>query len=184
VKGESTGVVDRTERPVLSGILALVGVGLAVGLILGLGALVVARMAGVGGGEDGSGASSERSMYLPPPEKTEEPSSLPRQDGGGQPGGEKSSDAADTVITLTSGQPNVAPMQQIDLRGSYPGGDGAILRVQRFQGGSWVEFPVTASVSGGSFSTYVQTGQGGVNRFRVYDADAREASNAVKVRVG
>ena len=75
-------------------------------------------------------------------------------------------------------------MQQIDLTGSYPGGDGAIVQVQRRQGGTWVDFPVTASVSGGTFATYVQTGQTGVNRFRVIDSDSREVSNEVTVRVG
>ena len=52
-------------------------------------------------------------------------------------------------------------MEQIDLTGVYPGGEGAILQVQRFEGGKWEDFPVTASVSNETFSTYVQTSQTG-----------------------
>ena len=75
-------------------------------------------------------------------------------------------------------------MQQIDLTGVYPGGEGAILQVQRFTNGAWTDFPVTASVSNQTFSTYVQTSQAGVNRFRVVDTDTKLESNEVKVTVG
>jgi hypothetical protein len=75
-------------------------------------------------------------------------------------------------------------MEQIDLSGVYPGGEGAILQVQRFVAGGWQDFPVTASVSNETFSTYVQTSQTGVNRFRVVDTDTRLESNEVKVTIG
>jgi hypothetical protein len=75
-------------------------------------------------------------------------------------------------------------MQQIDLTGVYPGGEGAILRVQRFESGQWQDFPVTASVSNQTFSMYVQTSRPGVNKFRVIDTDSQLASNAVRVTVG
>ena len=75
-------------------------------------------------------------------------------------------------------------MQQIDLSGSYPGGDGAILQVQRFEGGSWVDFPVTMSVTGDSFDTFILTGHTGVNRIRVIDTTNGDKSNEIKVTVG
>ncbi len=56
--------------------------------------------------------------------------------------------------------------------------------MQRFDGGSWQDFPVTASVSNETFATYVQTGQLGVNRFRVVDISSGEESNEVRVTVG
>jgi hypothetical protein len=55
--------------------------------------------------------------------------------------------------------------------------------VQRFEGGKWEDFPVTASVSNETFSTYIQTSQAGVNRFRVVDTDSRKASNEVRVKI-
>ena len=46
--------------------------------------------------------------------------------------------------------------ERVDLSGVYPRGEGATLQVQRFEGG-WTDFPVTASVSGGTFRTYIYT---------------------------
>ena len=74
-------------------------------------------------------------------------------------------------------------MQQIDLTGTYQSGEGAILQVQRFEDGTWSDFPVTMSVSGGTFATYVQTGRTGENKFRVVDTDADVVSNEVTVTV-
>ena len=75
-------------------------------------------------------------------------------------------------------------MQQIDLTGAYPGGEGAILQVQRFENGAWSDFPVTMSVSGGTFATFVQTAQVGPNKFRVVDTDSGVMSNEVRVTIG
>ena len=79
---------------------------------------------------------------------------------------------------------SVSPMEQIDLTGTYPTGEGAVLQVQRFVGGAWQDFPVTVVVSNRTFSTYVQTSQVGMNRFRVVDTDNGTASNVVRVQVG
>jgi hypothetical protein len=75
-------------------------------------------------------------------------------------------------------------MERIDLTGTYPGGEGAILQVERYIDGAWSDFSVTAAVSNETFSTYVQTGQTGVNKFRVRDTDTGKLSNAVTVTVG
>ena len=78
----------------------------------------------------------------------------------------------------------VAPMERLDLTGVYAGGEGAILRVERFASGSWQDFGVTVSVSDETFSTYIQTGVAGVNRFRVVDTDSDLESNEVRVTIG
>ena len=75
-------------------------------------------------------------------------------------------------------------MGRIDLTGTYPGGEGAVLNVQKFSNGSWQDFyGISASVTDGSFSTYIQTGTPGVNRFRMIDSDSRRTSNQVKVTI-
>ena len=75
-------------------------------------------------------------------------------------------------------------MGRIDLTGTYPGGEGAVLNVQKFSNGSWQDFySISASVTNGSFSTYIQTGTPGMNRFRVIDSDTQRASNQVKVHI-
>lgn len=185
---------DRDGRPVLSGLVALVGVTLAVGLVLGGSVLFGARMLGLDGDSGSSDAAAERSMYLPKPSRTtapsgplitlapgETPSSAPSQTPSEKPSKSRS---PKTQISLSAAQNVVAPMEQIDLSGVYPGGEGAILQVQRFVAGGWQDFPVTASVSDETFSTYVQTSQTGVNRFRVVDTDTGRESNEVKVTIG
>ncbi|HEU5107899.1 MAG TPA: hypothetical protein VFT95_05025 [Micromonosporaceae bacterium] len=188
-----TDPLQETDHPVAYGLLALVGVGVVVGLILGLGALAGAKVVGVGG-ESAEGASGgEASMYLPKPEKTQ-PATGPEITL--QPGQESSTNTAPSetetakdkkpkkVISLSAAQTQVAPMEQIDLSGTYPGGEGAILQVQRFENGQWTDFPASpVSVSDQTFSTYVLTGIPGQQRFRMIDTGSGKTSNEVKVTV-
>lgn len=183
----------RTERPVAYGLLALVGVGVVVGLVLGLAALGGAQVLGLDGAEQTSGGGGEETMYLPKPEKTKPadgpsvtlaPGDEPAPSADDSPSEEETTEKESKAISLQAGQTRVAPMEQIDLTGVYPTGEGAILQVQRFENGSWQDFPVTVSVGDQTFSTYVQTSQSGVNRFRVVDTDTGKASNEVAVRIG
>jgi len=185
----------RREHPVAYGLLALVGVGVVVGLVLGLAALGGARVLGVDDAEQtGSGGGGEATMYLPKPEKTKPadgPSVTLAPGEEAPPSAEDSATESETTkkkktkaISLQAGQTEVAAMEQIDLTGVYPSGEGAILQVQRFENGSWQDFPVTVSVGDQTFSTYVQTSQAGVNRFRVVDTDTGKPSNEVRVRIG
>ena len=190
---ESEGV----GRPVLTGLLALVGVALVVGLIVGLAALVGTRMLGLGDETASAETTGDQSMYLPKPEKTTAASGplitlAPDSSGDGsdQPSGDetkkqkKEKEEAEQQISLSASQTQVSSMEQIDLTGVYPGGEGAVLQVQRFSSGSWSDFPVTVSVSNETFATYVQSSQAGVNRFRVVDTDTELVSNEVRVTIG
>lgn len=183
------------ERPVLAGLLALGGVALVVGLLAGVGVLVVTSSLGLG--DDDASASDAATtggatMVLPDPTDTIRPtgpqitlSGVPVPTSTASPTSRPSrSRTPDDEIVLEVSPAQVAPMQQINLTGSYPSGDGAILQVQRFENGSWNDFPVTVAVSGGGYRTYVMTGQSGENRFRVRDSDSGEASNPVTVTVG
>ncbi len=180
-------------RPVLIGLGALVAVSLLVGGVISVLALGVADVAGVGGDDSAaSGPTVEPSMYVPTPtpspEPTESPDPEPTQAGTGEETTEPSEpkttkEAAQRRISLSASPSQVSSMQRIDLTGHYPGGDGATLQVQRQEGG-WSDFPVDASVTGSTFSTYVQTGRSGQNRFRVVDQATGRVSNPVSVRVG
>ena len=178
---EPAPVIDTEKRPVLSGILALATVAIVVGVLGGLAILVGVKGLGVGG-DGGSGSSSSSSsggLYLPKPSDTPSvpattaPSESPTQ-----------SEAPTVGITLTASQVTVSPMQQIDLTGTYPTGEGAILQVQRLENDEWSDFPVTMSVSGSTFATYVQTSRPGPNKFRVIDTDTQKTSNEITVTVG
>ncbi len=174
----------------MAGLVALVAVALVIGGIVGTGALVVTRSLGLDGSTAvDSGASEQATLYLPDPTDTETtPDALITLSGRPNAKPKKPNKSREPEpqpdIALSVTQTEVAPMERIDLTGVYPQGEGAILRVQRFENGSWSDFPVTASVSGGSFSTYIQTGQGGQNRFRMIDTDNGTVSNEVRVKIG
>ncbi|HEU5037541.1 MAG TPA: hypothetical protein VFT70_11085 [Nocardioides sp.] len=182
------------EHPILAGLGALVGVALVVGLILGLVVIAGTRVLGLGGGSDEGSASSGRTMYLPRPEKTPTASgpqiTLAPGEESSSPASDKPSDkptkseSPRKEISLSASTTQAAPMEQFNLAGVYPGGEGAILTVQRFQSGAWQEFPATGSVSGEAFQIPVQTSQPGVNRFRVVDSDSGLQSNEIRVTIG
>lgn len=187
--------LESQEHPVAHGLLALLGVGLAVGLILGIGALAGARMLGIDHPQGSTDPGGEASMYLPKPEPTTDSGEplitlapdqrAEEQSPEAEPEESESPTKQAKVISLSASQTEVAPMEQIDLTGVYPGGEGAILQVEIFTGGAWSDFAqVTASVSNETFATYVQTGQVGQQRFRVVDTSTGKASNPVRVTVG
>lgn len=176
--------MDTENRPVLTGLVALVGVAVTIGLLGGLAVLVGVKATGIGqtssAGDDG-GASATFSLPRPSDTGTASATLDPVEP---DPGTETSSEAPAEGISLSADQQTVAPMQQIDLTGTYQSGEGAILQVQRFENGTWTDFPVTMSVSGGTFATYVQTSRTGPNKFRVVDTDSDVVSNEITVTVG
>lgn len=186
---------DKPGNPVLSGLVALLAVSLAVGLILGGVALVGTRLLGIGGDSSAStGASEKESAIIPRPSRTEadgpqftlhteDPEATETEEVEVEPS-ETKTRKADKAITLQAGQTAVGNFERIDLTGLYPGGEGAILQVQRFENGQWTDFDATVSVSGGQFTTYVQSAQTGVNKFRVIDNATGETSNPISVTVG
>ncbi|CAN5186241.1 hypothetical protein BH09ACT12_BH09ACT12_01380 [soil metagenome] len=183
----------REGHPILAGLVAFAAVVVVVAGVVGGGALVASRALGLS--EDGSidtGGSEQQTLFLPKPSETEDAGepyiTLPPQPQSGKTKKPKNpfteSPAPLELITLRAAQTAVAPMEPIDLTGEYPAGEGAVLRVQQFEGGAWTDFPVTAPVSGGDYATFIQTGAVGLNRFRMIDTDTGESSNEVKVQIG
>ncbi|MFC6153031.1 hypothetical protein [Nocardioides yefusunii] len=200
--GAVPGGPDRPDRPVTSeqpvrkpivaGLIALSSVAVVAGLLGGVIVIAGAKIFGVSEAEGGtSGApSSGATLYLPEPTKTtgsSKPSvslDVDPRDLTVEEEPEEEEEEADEGLTLAAGQTSVPSMGRIDLTGTY-GTDGAILQVQRRQaGGDWVDFPVTAAVRGGAFSTYLMTGQAGKTEFRVVDTDSGTASEPVSVQIG
>jgi hypothetical protein len=179
------------QRPVLAGLLALVGVAVAVGLVASVAVMGGAHLLGLGGGRAEGGAGGVgATMYLPKPQKTQ-PASGPSITLGTSSTQSSSTKSPHLnvgnpkkQISLQAGEQSVAPMGRIDLSGTYPGGEGAVLKVQKFSNGSWQNFySISATVTNATFSTYIQTGTPGVNRFRVVDSDTKVASNEVKITI-
>jgi hypothetical protein len=176
--------MDTENRPVLTGLVALVGVAVVIGLLGGLAVLVGVKAAGIGDDTEASvDPSSSATFRLPKPTETSTETTTPEETEP-SPGTETTSEAPAEGISLSAAQQSVSPMQQIDLTGTYQAGEGAILQVQRMENGAWSDFPVTMSVSGGTFATYVQTSRTGPNKFRAVDTDSDVVSNEVTITVG
>jgi hypothetical protein len=193
-------ISDEEKHPVVAGLIALAAVAAALGVLAGIFALVATTVFGVGGGSAGTALASDAgaSLYLPTPKptKTQTGPLITLSPQAGQSGAaittsaspstspSASPSAKDKQITLTAGKPTAGSMERIDLTGVYPGGEGAVLQVQRKDGGQWTDFPVTTGVTGGQFSTYVQTGRAGAQKWRVKDTDTGRVSNVVTVTIG
>ena len=184
---------NRRENPVLTGIVALLAVSLAVGLVLGGVALVGSRMLGISGDASGSSDASEKeSAVIPKPSKTfaSGPQVTLQTQATEEVQTDIETDTTETKpaktekISLQAGQTVVGNFDRIDLTGVYPGGEGAILQVQRLEDGVWAEFDATIPVSNETFVTYVQSAKTGVNKFRVIDNSTGDVSNPVTVTVG
>ena len=156
--------MDPNEKhPSVFGLVALVAVAVSVGLVLGVVALVGTRVLGVGGNDSGSANNAGATLILPTPSATRTPngpavtlSSSPTGSTATKPHRpENATKKPDKAITLQASVVNASPMQLFQLSGVYPGGEGALLRLQRqMPGGGWQDFGIPdVVVKGGSFST-------------------------------
>jgi hypothetical protein len=181
-------------HPVVAGLVALVCVGLVVGLVLGLLTLAGSRVLGLDGGSDDAQGGSNPTMFVPRLQKTHGVDEPQITLGAGPKRADKSPDEprhkprkpkppADK-ISLSASTTATGAMVPFDLTGVYRTGEGSILTVQRFEAGRWADFPATGSVSNQTFQIPVQTSQAGVNRFRVRDTETGTTSNEVRVKVG
>lgn len=181
-------------RQLLIGLGALLATALVIGGTVSVVALGAANLAGVTSAD--SSASEEPSLYRPtkaeasaePPEpvapslsaepEAPEPEEIepPKSD---RPEPKKQRDTRGQ-IRLSASPTSGSTYENIYLTGTYRGRAGATLQVQRFEN-RWVDFPASASVRGGSFQTYVASGQEGQNKFRVVDQSTGQVSEPVSV---
>jgi cytoskeletal protein RodZ len=176
------------QRQVLIGLVVLVTVGAVVGGIVALVTIKAADIAGIddttantgvhhppeGSDSDGPSEPSDSTDSTTPSDSTSSPTtSTPTE----------TSDEPDTAITLVASPEAVSTSEHINLTGTYQAPTGTVLQVQRREGGQWVDFPVTVTVDGGQFATYIVTGHTGLNRLRVLAIARDEWSNTVLVQV-
>jgi len=185
--------VDQEQKhPITSGLIALVAVAVSVGLILGVVVLVGTRMLGISADESKKSSGSGASLYVPSPSPTQSNggpqvtlSSEPSESAGEESSEPAKSKKPEKKITLQASTPRVSAMQQFDISGVYPGGEGALIRLQRQVDGKWQDFGIPdVAVTNGQFSTHVQTGRSGPQKFRVMDVDSKLTSNVVTVTIG
>jgi hypothetical protein len=99
-----------------------------------------------------------------------------------KPSSVRSAESTDTgrdesTIQLEALSGSASPMEAVRIQGRYRGGARTFLRVQRWEGGKWLDFPVpTKTDRSGQFTTYVELGQPGRYTLRVLDPDSGVAS--------
>lgn len=188
-------MAETRDRPVLTGLVALVGVALVVGLLAGLAAIVGTRIIGLDGGDDSTAGEprDEQSLYLPDPVPTEEEggplvtlAGTPTQKSEeGDPSESPTVEKPKKAINLAAGAPSVSGEEQLYLSGTYPGGEGSILDIEyKINDQPWREFNLDVNVSGTTFATYVYTSNTGTIKWRMWDKSRDERSNAVGVEHG
>jgi hypothetical protein len=95
-----------------------------------------------------------------------------------KPTSERSDESTDTgrgesTIRLEDLAGSARPFQTVRIQGTYRGGAGTFLRVQRWEGGKWLAFPLpTKTDQSGRFTAYVELGQPGRYRLRVLDPES------------
>ena len=77
------------------------------------------------------------------------------------------------AIELEPSSDSAEAFETVRLEGSYPAGGNTYLRVQRWEGGRWLNFPLpTKTDQSGRFTAYVELGQPGQYRLRVADPES------------
>ena len=90
---------------------------------------------------------------------TEAPASAPR-----------SGSAEREAIQVKDVAASARPFETVRIRGSYRDGADTLLRVQRWEDGKWLAFPLPAKTDkSGQFTAYVELGQPGRYRLRLMD---------------
>jgi hypothetical protein len=164
-------------------ILKVLGIGLAIGLVIGGGAWVLVKSLGLDTTDtSGTTLGSDGPVTPLPTTALPVPSESPSSDSTGLV--TEPPIAPNTGGLYLSASPVIVnPMERINLTGQWPGHDNEGLLVQRFEGGKWADFGVHVNVNLGTFETYVMTGHTGDQKFRVFDPGSDTASNAVTITV-
>jgi len=183
------------EKQLLVGAAVLVAVALLVGGIVAVVALKAADVAGLTSepGNNSPTGPSAMSENLPEsasatttsaPPTSQPPTSSPTTSPPAKDDRKKDrKKKRRNRIELQISPPSAGTYERVNLTGSYRAGEGATLQVQRLEAGSWVDFPTSATVSGGTFSTYIETGHTGPNKFRMLDTSTGRTSNVAVVEI-
>ncbi|MGH3444235.1 MAG: hypothetical protein ACRDPB_02555 [Nocardioidaceae bacterium] len=182
------------QLPVVLG--GLLVVALLVGAVIAVIGLSVAKLTGVVSAA--AGPTAQSSLYVPTARPTTRPQVYPFPSSSlsskGSASAEPSATSSPTPSSTHTKRPapislqayplQVSPGARIHLTGVYSAGEGVVLQVQELTSGPWADFPVTARVSGGVFTTYVITSHTGPTKFRMLDKATGKSSGPVAVRIG
>jgi hypothetical protein len=119
-------------------------------------------------------------LSRPPGERAGQSSSSQSATSGGVSSGPSSasdprsgSAEEQRTIELEDLADSTKPFQTVRIHGTYRGGGDTFLRLQRWESGKWLDFPLpTKTDESGRFTTYVELGQPGRYALRVRDPDS------------
>ncbi len=81
--------------------------------------------------------------------------------------------SAPETIELKDSSGFAKPFQTVQIKGTYRGGADTFLRIQRWEEGRWVAFPVPAKTDqSGEFTAYAELGRPGRYQLRLLDPDS------------
>jgi hypothetical protein len=83
------------------------------------------------------------------------------------------SELEDKAIQVEDVAASAKPFQTVRITGKYQGGGNTFLRVQRWEGGRWLDFPLpTKTDQSGRFTAHIELGQPGRYQLRMRDPDS------------
>ena len=108
--------------------------------------------------------------------ETASPSEAPSSAGLSAPS-DSGSGSEEQTIQLEGLVDSAKPFETVRIQGRYPGGPDTLLRVQRWEDGKWLAFPLpTKTDKSGRFTAYVEFGQPGRYRLRLLDPSSGSTS--------
>jgi hypothetical protein len=99
--------------------------------------------------------------------------------GPSQASDRRNDSAEEKTIQVVDVADSARPFKPVRIQGTYRGGADTFLRMQRWEKGKWLAFPVpTKTDESGQFTTYVELDQPGRYRLRVLDPGSGVTSKA------
>jgi hypothetical protein len=90
----------------------------------------------------------------------------------------------ESTIQVKGLDASARPFQTVRIEGTYPSGADTYLRVQRWDEGEWLAFPIpTRTDESGQFTAYVELGQPGRYPLRVLDPDSGTTSKTFVISI-
>jgi hypothetical protein len=125
-----------------------------------------------------SPSTTATSSVSPAPTKVGTQSATPGgHSSSANPPASKPGSAQQEAVQVAALPGSAKPFQPVRIQGTYRGGADTFVRVQLWQAGKWVNFPLaTKTDQSGRFTAYVEPGPPGRYLLRVVDPDSGATS--------
>jgi hypothetical protein len=118
-------------------------------------------------------AGTDQSSWSADPSQAAEPVPSASATTPGADGTTAAGSGRDEPIQVLAPAGSGKPFEAVQIRGTYRGGPDTLLRVQRWEGGIWLDFPVpTRTDRSGRFTAHVEFGTPGRYWVRLLDPEA------------